>query len=270
MKRVYAWFLLCGLSLSVVAQEAARPSVTNILDRYKAELSEPNVKTYLSVINKQRRLSAEGLEKMRETLELGLLAPVRLTEDAAPLKSSATAFAGACRKQADTNLIAFVVLVDVPEAEVPMMLTALDGRWAVVNVAALGTLKGDEAVTRTAQVAFRAFASLLGAGYSKDPRSLMVPISGAKDLALLSHNLEPKALAACGFWGDRFGLAKITGRSGFKRKLVAGEVPPANPDRWEAWEKRTGKKARPTFEKLGYNPDEIAAAYRAREKSQKP
>ena len=64
MKRVFAWFLLCGLSLSVVAQEAARPSVTNILDRYKAELSEPVVKTYLSVINKQRRLSAEGLEKI--------------------------------------------------------------------------------------------------------------------------------------------------------------------------------------------------------------
>ena len=195
---------------------------------------------------------------------------MRLAQDAAPLQTSALAFATTYGRMADTNTIAFVVFVDEPETEVPMLLTALDGRWAIVNVAALGQVSGELAVTRAGQVAFRGFASVLGAGYSKDPRSLMVPLRNAGDLASLPTNLEPEALAATEFWGRRFGLPPLSVQNGLKMKVIAGLVPPVNPDRWSKWEQRTGKKARDIFIELGFNPDEIAAAYRERAKSEKP
>lgn len=247
------------------SQEAPAKAAAELIERYKTAVATAGNVNHLALVSKQPRLKAADLEKTVRDLEQGLMLPVRLTLDNAPLETSAVAFAEAFRARAATNVVAFVLLADAPEAELPLTLTALDRRWAVVNTAHLKGFRGEEAVTRCGQVVFRAFAALLGAGYSRDPRSLMVPLDGVAGLAALPHNLEPEAMAACGFWSQRFGLPRLTPQTGFKLRLLAGEVPPANPGRWPQWEERTGKKARDVISQAGFDPDKIAAAFRTLE-----
>ncbi|GEM_PF-5908885 len=256
------FFILC---CAVVRADA--PAAAELIERYKTAVVTAGNENHLALVSKQTRLDTAGLEKTVQKLEQGLMLPVRLAQDNAPLKPSASAFAEAFRARAATNVVAFVLLVDAPEQELPLMLTALDRRWAIVNIAHLKSFKGEEVVTRYCQVAFRAFAALLGAGYSKDPRSLMVPLGSVKELDKLSYNLEPEAMSACGFWGDRFGLPKLTPSTGFKLKIFAGEVPPPNSKRWPAWEQRTGKNARECINAFGFDPDEIAKAFQELQKS---
>jgi len=249
--------------LSVVTAVASSEAAVDpgLIERIRNDFNEPNSDTCLTMVNRQKRVSAADIEKVRAAVKLGISYDVKLEGDAEALKENPVDFAVNHRTGSSTNIIAFVVLVDLPADKQPLMLSALKERWAIVNLGAMGKVTGEAAVVRAGQLVYRAFATLMGAGYSGDPRSLMAYIKDVEDLTKLPTNLEPEALSRMERFAKEVGLNRISVYRGYRLRMAAGEVPPLNPLRWKMWEERTGRKVEQAYKELGYDAGEVKSAY---------
>ncbi len=251
---------LCAAGLARAAEQAGSPVARQLQELAARVIVEPRSPQHLLLLDWQDRLPADRLEALRATLELDLAVPVRLQRQPPPAVPVLAA-AAAWRAAADTNCVAFAVLAQAPAAELPGLLLALDSRWAVVNVDALGGPGDAERLARRlSRQLCRAFGTLFGVGFSADPHDVMkpLPLGRPEELDILSRNFSPDSSRRFVSHATAFGLRPVT-RITYRQQVRMGRMPPLTPRLWPAWEATHKKKVADAFRELGLDPEAAMA-----------
>lgn len=138
---------------------------------------------------------------------------------------------------ADTNTAAVVVIGDAPGY--PPLLVAPEGRWALVNVAALGGagVSAETLADRTRKEVWRAFGYLMGAAHSNSEQCLLKPVLDPEDLdALTPKTLCPEPFNKILQYAQKLGV-KQPRITTYRKAVEEGWAPaPTNDLQRAVWE----------------------------------
>lgn len=259
-------FAIITSFLIIFALQCVKGADNNVREKILKKYGSVETDKSFILFNAQNNLNQDQLATVQKKLFESLQRKVSIKQFEGKVSAGTVVSCAVSRRKSlveskeDTP---FVLLMDASDQNQPLSMISLEQRWAIVNIHSLKKhYKGEELVTRTVQVLLRGYASILGAGYSKDVRSLMLPMRDVKDLAKMSENLEPTAIKSAYFWATQFGFESVPSPERvYRQKVVKGEVPPLNPERWPIWEKRFNKKVDEVFKKMGYSAASVKDAY---------
>ena len=193
-------------------------------------------------VNAQKKVAAEPLADTAKSMADFFMSDFRLVES----KSSVT-FANAAEAIKRTGAIYGVVIVDIPT--LPALITVPDGKWALVNVAAID---GDDArlVRRAKLEMWRALGYLCASNFDG---CMMQPVQSMEQLDALPDALSQEALYRIPRHLEKCGITPYT-RATYKRACEEGWAhQPTNDVEKAIWEKVHTPPTKPL--KITYDKD---------------
>ena len=148
-----------------------------------------------------------------------------------------------------------VAVVLMSDASLPVQLVQPEGRWALVNVAALGGGNQPEETVRkrVRKEALRAAAFLFGCGYSLNAGGMAQPISNVEELDMsLSDHLPVDVFTTMQALAPKFGIT-VGKRCHYRKACEEGWAPePINEYQKAIWEETRKLPAKPI--KIEFDP----------------
>lgn len=148
-----------------------------------------------------------------------------------------------------------VAVVLISDPALPPQLVQPEGRWALVNVAALGggSLPGETVRKRVRKEALRAAAFLFGCGYSLNAGGMAQPISNVDELdTSLSEHLPVDVFTTMQALAPKFGIT-VGKRCHYRKACEEGWAPePINEYQRAIWEETRKLPAKPL--KIEFDP----------------
>lgn len=231
-KVVFLIAVFCAVASSV----AIADGTSKARHRGRAKASGGIVeKTYrgdtLRIVNAQTAIDSTIISGLAQKMRYSSQLPIEVATDV-PTDKSLMAFAA---KQKDIAGIGASVIV-VDDATLPILLSSLDGRWAILNVA---TFKGDtnKLDARMHKALWAAVAHSLGAGSTGDKGCVLTPFSNVAELDAIAAT-EPSPIAHNGL----LDVAKASGINtlffaSYRTACLQGWAPaPTNDVQQQIWD----------------------------------
>jgi hypothetical protein len=184
---------LCLLSQEAAGQAKARKGdakpVPGLMAKKGGMLRVPASGPVIQVLNAQKRVPAKEVTEVCQAIESAMRLEIRQ----APATKATKPMAEAARMVTDPKCAAAIVVCDNPD--LPMLLVAPEGKWALVNVAALAVDKpNQEKLTkRLRKEIWRGFGHLMGAAHSHFEACVMKSVRNPADLdALPVETVSPE------------------------------------------------------------------------------
>lgn len=171
------------------AQKDDAKPVPGLMTKKGGMLHVPSSGPVIQVLNAQKRVPEKEVSDVCRAIESAMRLEIRQ----APAAKAAKPMAEAARMVADPQCAAAIVVCDNPD--LPMLLVAPEGRWVLVNVAALATDKPNQAklTERLRKEIWRGFGHLMGAAHSHFEACVMKSVRNLADLdALPVETVSPE------------------------------------------------------------------------------
>lgn len=171
------------------AQKDDAKPVSGLMTKKGGMLHVPSSGPVIQVMNAQKRVPEKEVTEVCQAIESAMRLEIRQ----APATKAAKPMAEAARMVADPQCAAAIVVCDNPD--LPMLLVAPEGRWVLVNVAALATDKPNQAklTERLRKEIWRGFGHLMGAAHSHFEACVMKSVRNLADLdALPVETVSPE------------------------------------------------------------------------------
>lgn len=192
-------------------------------------------------VNAQKKVASEPLADTAKSMADFFMSDFRLVESKEPVT-----FANAAEAIRRTGAVYGVAIVDIPA--LPALLTVPDGKWALVNVAAIA---GDDAriVRRAKLEMWRALGYLCASNFEG---CMMQPVQSMEQLDALPDALSQEALYRIPRHLEKCGITPYT-RATYKRACEEGWArAPTNDVEKAIWEKARALPKNPM--KIEFDP----------------
>jgi len=173
-------------------------------------------------VNAQKRVATEAMKKVPEELEKVLNFPFSMRDGEIKACSIAEA-------PGFLNFKTAAVILIVDDAKIPTTtLTALEGKWGIVNVAALAADNpgADKLASRVRKEMWRTFAVLMGASNNQRYGCLMKSVHSLSDLDGLPYEtVSPDPFPHICRTMDRLGMKRNVSAT-YRKAFIEGWAPP--------------------------------------------